>query len=544
VALLEALGARALVVYLPPVNGDHKAGVDDYLAAGGTIKELKLMAQPYRPLDIALERIGRNPELREALEERRRILQEMPLKTIGQNTRASVLRVITLEAEKCGRLVQRGERKGLRVELDRRTLSELSSRSLKSVHKAIEVLEDEADMMRDNTGRKSERAGAFVLFVGSEYGNHYGSKGDPPRKVSREGEGFSGLSNAGYGPGDYPTRSPGDEVPALRWPKVILWWARSNGHRKVAGSHYVWRLGEKRGQILRHVLEAGGRVPERELLERFGGAKTRARDFRRWTLAPLAGWRYQRDRESGKVINEPFRIGEPLVDIEHTPEGVYVVARPEWQQVLEDYREKTDEIKDAERQKQRYAEQRRKRREHLAAVRRGEIPEAEREGELLGAERMQPILEEREREATQRELEEQRRKAGTTPAVFLADQLEGTSGARYRELGDAWVARGGKREDLRRAVQEGPFTFRREAADGDNLYVYRTDTEPSRDPERPGVVRPLHRKAENLKKPETENPRQLPYKNAEGIYVHPPLCACEWCDEDLEPSYAKPVGGA
>jgi len=68
VMMLESLGAIMLVVYLPEVNGDSKAGVDDYLAVGGTVKELRLMAAPYQPVDVGAERMSRDERLRAAVE--------------------------------------------------------------------------------------------------------------------------------------------------------------------------------------------------------------------------------------------------------------------------------------------------------------------------------------------------------------------------------------------------------------------------------------------------------------------------------------------
>src|SRR5829696_4868715 len=63
VVMLEGLGAIVLVVYLPAVNGDGKAGVDDYLAAGGTVAELRMMAAPYQPVDAGAERMSRDERL-------------------------------------------------------------------------------------------------------------------------------------------------------------------------------------------------------------------------------------------------------------------------------------------------------------------------------------------------------------------------------------------------------------------------------------------------------------------------------------------------
>ena len=42
--LLEARGARVSIAYLPPGDGDAKVGLDDYLAAGHTVEELRALA--------------------------------------------------------------------------------------------------------------------------------------------------------------------------------------------------------------------------------------------------------------------------------------------------------------------------------------------------------------------------------------------------------------------------------------------------------------------------------------------------------------------
>jgi hypothetical protein len=69
VAMLEELGAMVLVVYLPAVNDDGKAGVDDYLAAGGTVAELRMMAGPYNGslllVDIEVESLSRKYPLKQ-----------------------------------------------------------------------------------------------------------------------------------------------------------------------------------------------------------------------------------------------------------------------------------------------------------------------------------------------------------------------------------------------------------------------------------------------------------------------------------------------
>src|SRR5215203_7101735 len=67
VVMLESLGAIVLVVYLPAVNANPKAGIDDYLAAGGTVAELRMMAGPYKPVEVGTERMSRDEKLRTAV---------------------------------------------------------------------------------------------------------------------------------------------------------------------------------------------------------------------------------------------------------------------------------------------------------------------------------------------------------------------------------------------------------------------------------------------------------------------------------------------
>jgi hypothetical protein len=78
------------------------------------------------------------------------------------------------------------------------------------------------------------------------------------------------------------------------------------------------------------------------------------------------------------------------------------------------------------------------------------------------------------RDASEREhaarMEEQRRKVGTTAEVFVADNLRGASGFGWRELRQLWTERGGRSDDLIRAVRAGPWELKREA-DGE-LCVY------------------------------------------------------------------------
>jgi hypothetical protein len=470
VVMLEGLGAAVLVVYLPPVDGDCKAGVDDFFAAGGTAAELRLMAQPYKPVDVGRERMGRDEAFRAAIEERRRHLRDLPVKTTGQNTRAAVVRALTIEAQRSGQLVA----DGVRVVMDRRTLAERAAKSRKAVDKAIAHLQEEGDVYPDNAGRKAEKAGAFILPIGTptgaaQKGGHKGKKNGGGR------EGEEAESRGGYDPGGYPS-ARGDQVPALRWPKVILYWAMKDGRRVVAAAHYVARLGEKRGEIVRHILESDGRAEVRDaLMVRFASPKARYRDFDRRVIGPLV--------EAGVLVRD----------------GSAVAIAPDWREALERERRDADELEDARRQRQTHKRQRE------AYRKRDRNPADEQPNPLLGKERNERNLAARAREDRQRWVEEQRQKVGTTALTFLADEIDGEYGVLFQDAADRWrnLHRGSK-ADLWRAVHYGPFVFRRVHGE---LYV---------DPE-----------------PEPEPDRRMPPK-VDGVYEHGPECGCPWCSAEVD----------
>src|SRR5215218_5753898 len=85
-----------------------KAGLDDHFAAGTlTVEDLRNMRRRFDPADLARERLAQDTRLRDALETRREYLRTMPVKGAGGGTRVAFLRVLTLEAEKSGELVER-----------------------------------------------------------------------------------------------------------------------------------------------------------------------------------------------------------------------------------------------------------------------------------------------------------------------------------------------------------------------------------------------------------------------------------------------------
>jgi hypothetical protein len=68
VAALEDRGAVVKVIYLPDAADGSKQGIDDYLVAGGTVREMFMLAREFDPADLGRIRMSRDEKLRARVE--------------------------------------------------------------------------------------------------------------------------------------------------------------------------------------------------------------------------------------------------------------------------------------------------------------------------------------------------------------------------------------------------------------------------------------------------------------------------------------------
>src|SRR5215218_10447141 len=71
VAALKDRGASVKVIYLPDAEDGSKQGIDDYLDAGGTVREMFMLARDFDPADVGRIRMSWNEQQRTAVEELR-----------------------------------------------------------------------------------------------------------------------------------------------------------------------------------------------------------------------------------------------------------------------------------------------------------------------------------------------------------------------------------------------------------------------------------------------------------------------------------------
>jgi hypothetical protein len=274
VAALEGRGAEVLVAYLP---GPEK-GVDDYLAAGGTVEELEDLARPYQPEDVGRIRLSRDEKLRALVGDLASTFWAHEWKGMGGHSARDVFKELVDAAARHGRL----HAGGLRVEIPWRTLSERAKVSSRTLGKAIARLEEWGLAHRDNEGRKADKRGAFVLRASV-------------KQVGKPGAAPTNTSEA-CAPGALHLCAP-----RLRWsaPKRTIRRGVVHGTSRVRSGVRQHRSGQVRlGKIrgaVQDVLDAseGGRLQLEDLYGRLNPGKSpgdknwRPRDLRRRTLPML-----------------------------------------------------------------------------------------------------------------------------------------------------------------------------------------------------------------------------------------------------------------
>jgi hypothetical protein len=279
VAVLKERGASVKVIYLPDAADGSKQGVDDYLAAGGTVREMFLQARDFDPADVGRIRLSRDEKLTALVEDLERRWWAEEWKGRGGHSDRDVALKLIEAAARCGKI----HADGLRVKVSWGVLQVGAKVARKTLGKALARLEERGFIYRDNEGRKSDKTGAFVLRAKVD---QYGK--EAPQATA-------GLRACD--PGGLPSRgtplSGTPEVHRLRWsrPKYTHRRGLVSGTRRVRNSKplssrdRIERLGKIRGAVVDALEVVGGALALTELCEVLH--HKRARDVRRRVLPML-----------------------------------------------------------------------------------------------------------------------------------------------------------------------------------------------------------------------------------------------------------------
>jgi hypothetical protein len=201
VVALKARGASVEVIYLPDAPNGSKQGIDDYLVAGGTIREMFMLAREFDPADVGRIRMSRDEKLRRAVEELRAAwwgadwnrfvgAGECPHWARGHSARDVEDALLRLAARR-GKLTPEG------LQLTHtgvREIADEAARSKPSTIKAIRHLEAEARLhIHEPEGGRKARS--YTLLGGRADLYHKGNGGAAAEgKATRELQSAQGVA--------------------------------------------------------------------------------------------------------------------------------------------------------------------------------------------------------------------------------------------------------------------------------------------------------------------------------------------------------------
>jgi hypothetical protein len=322
-------GAEVWITYLPDKPDGSKMGADDFLVAGGTVAELRMLMRRYDPADFTTVRLSRDERLQLALGDLEQRFWDFEWKGMGGHSARDVYKVLVDAAVESGRIGA----DGVRVTMARRTLCLRSKVSSRTLYKAICRLEDAELVHRDNEGRKEHKAGAFVLRADvNQYG---GGNGDQrtttsAQKVHRGGLHLRADRLRWSSPGSKPRRG------------VVKGTRKVRKGTRQPPRDPIRRLGKIRGAIV-DALDAAGPSTLGELADMLH--KTRPRDLVRCKTGPGG-------RNGPAIMLLEAGIVEWVCEVSTRREVLRLTSN--WLEALENARRLGKEIEQEELDRQRH----------------------------------------------------------------------------------------------------------------------------------------------------------------------------------------------
>ena len=177
---LAERGAEVFATYLPNKPDGSKMGADDFLVAGGTISEIRMLMRRYDPADFTIVRLSRDERLQLALEDLEHRFWNFEWKGMGGHSARDVYLKLIEAARRHGKVVE----DGIRVTKAWGPLEVEAKVSRRTLAKAIGRLEEWGLLYRDNEGRKLDKSGSFVLRA--DVNQYREGRGRPETTTLRE----------------------------------------------------------------------------------------------------------------------------------------------------------------------------------------------------------------------------------------------------------------------------------------------------------------------------------------------------------------------
>lgn len=157
---LEERKAKVNIVYLPPVGGNGKAGVDDFFTSGKSLDDLYELIQPFVPTDVSSNRLERDKNLHHHLSIMLSYLYKHTWKGKKGKSARSVLKNLIIEASKSGYMVKNG----IKLQISQRYLAEKCGVHQDTVSNSLKYLGSENIIKRDRRGISRGKPDCFILL--------------------------------------------------------------------------------------------------------------------------------------------------------------------------------------------------------------------------------------------------------------------------------------------------------------------------------------------------------------------------------------------
>jgi Domain of unknown function (DUF3854) len=152
-------GAEVFITYLPEKADGSKMGADDFLAAGGTLAELRMLTRRYDPADFVRVRLSRDETLRAMLEDLQHRFWDEEWKGMGGHTDRDVALKLIEAAFRHGKPVEGG----IQVRKSWGSLQTEAKVAPRTLSKSLNRLEERGFILERVKGKKPDKSGGFVL---------------------------------------------------------------------------------------------------------------------------------------------------------------------------------------------------------------------------------------------------------------------------------------------------------------------------------------------------------------------------------------------
>lgn len=258
---LEERNAKVKVIYVSEINGNSKAGVDDWFADGRSLEDLNSLATTFVPVNIADKRLAKDQVLFDNINAMFYLVKTNDWRGKKGKTARSVLKHLTIEASKSGYMVK----KGIKIQISQRHLASKVGIQRNTAKNSLDYLIDTKVIEKDRTGLSKGDPDVFILLSKTVpmLARWRETGGIDDRRYSLDDVPYSFPSTTGSNPGHLSLRN---SIPKNKPKRGVV--AGTSKVRNISIGYEregIKRLGKKAEHILDIIVDNEGQIPIKDL---------------------------------------------------------------------------------------------------------------------------------------------------------------------------------------------------------------------------------------------------------------------------------------